>query len=266
MEPIVLTPAGSGDSAALMDLFCRVRGHDLGAAAWPEAIRDTTLRLQYEAQCRGYLERWPAASTMFLTRAGEHVGWIIVDRSGPALHVVDVALVPEVRGQGLGREALRPFLDEAAHAGRPVTLTVQRTNMPATKLYSRLGFQPIGGDDLHLYLERRPPAPPPMATAPQWTARIFRAALDTWFEVEPSDPPLLLALREVNEHPPSGGYTRFALIFHGPGDRLLPQGLHTLRHPIVGDHEMFLVPVVGSTADVAHYEACFSVPEVQPTA
>jgi ribosomal protein S18 acetylase RimI-like enzyme len=264
MEPIAFAPAGPDDTAALLDLFCRARGHDLGAADWPEAIRETTLRLQFEAQRRGYLERWPSAATLFLMRGGDRAGWLIVDRSGRAIHVLDVTILPERRGQGLGTSALRAVQDEAARDGRPVALSVLRTNIPAIRLYSRLGFEAAGADELNLHLEWRPAqkAPPP---APGFTADLFRGALDTWFEVVQGGPPLLLPLKHVHERPVSGGYARFSLLFHGPGDRPLPQGLYTLRHPVVGDHDIFLVPVIGSTAERVLYEACFNVPDPRTT-
>ena len=260
MEPIAFAPVGPADTAALQDLFSRVRGHDLGAAAWPDALRDTALLIQFEAQRRGYAERWPSATTQFLMHDGDRAGWVILDRSGRAIHVVDIAVLPEMRGRGLGTAVLRALMDEGARDGRAITLSVMRSNMPAIRLYSRLGFQPTGADDLDLYLEWRPSAPPAAAALP-FTAELFRGAIDTWFEVVQDGPPLLLPLRKVVESTSSGGFARFSLLFHGPGDRLLPQGLYTLRHPLVGDQDLFLVPVIGSNAERVIYEACFSVPE-----
>ena len=260
MEPVVCTPAGPDDTAALLDLFFRVRGHDLGAAAWPEAIRDTTLRIQFEAQRQGHFERWPSAATLFLLRGAERAGWITIDRSARAIHVVDVAVVPELRGHGLGTSVLRALQAEASRDGRSITLNVLRSNLAAMRLYSRLGFEAAGADDMNLQLEWRPASSTP-TPAPALSADLFRGALDTWFEVVHDGPPLLLPLKEVVERAASGGYSRFSLLFHGPGNRVIPQGLYTLRHPLVGDQEIFLVPVVGSTPDRALYEACFNVPE-----
>jgi len=260
MEPVVCTPAGPDDTAALADLFLRVRGHDLGAASWPEAIRDTTLRIQFEAQRRSYLQRWPSATTLFLLRGAERAGWITVDRTSRSIHVLDIAVLPELRGHGLGTSVLRTLQDEAARDGRPITLSVLRSNLAAMRLYSRLGFEAIGADELNLQLEWRPAASAAPPAVPV-TADLFRGALDTWFEVVQDGPPLLLPLREINERPASGGYARFSLVFHGPGTRALAQGLYTLRHPLVGEQDIFLVPIIGSTADRILYEACFNVPE-----
>lgn len=270
MQPIALTPAGPRDSAALFDLFCRVRAHDLGAASWDEALRTATMRMQFEAQTRGYNQRWPSAETLFLSAGDGVAGWTIVDRSESAIRIIDIAIVPEARGRGLGTSALRTLQEEAARSGRSLALSVLRSNIPAIRLYSRLGFEAAGADEISLHLEwrpafapratgNRPEAAPAPTPAPVLTPDLFRPALDTWFEVAQDGPPLLLPLREVNERAPAGGFVRFSLIFHGPGDRLLPQGLYTLRHPLVGDHDLFLVPVIGSTSERILYEACFSL-------
>jgi ribosomal protein S18 acetylase RimI-like enzyme len=260
MEPIALTPVLPADAAAFFHLFCRARGHDLGAAAWDEAIRAATLRIQFDAQQRGYQQQWPSASSFFLARGGERIGWTIVDRSGPSIHLVDLALVPEARGQGVGTTILRGFQDEAARAGRAVTLSVLRANLPAIRLYARLGFEPTGADDVHLRLEWRSTAAA-ASPAPTWSPARFRDALNTWFDVRLSGEPVLLLLKEVNEQPPAGGLARFSLLFQGPGDRPLPQDTYTLDHASMGQLTLFIVPVVGSSAARILYEACFSYPD-----
>ncbi len=54
--------------------------------------------------------------------------------------------MPEHRGQGLGGGLMRALLDEAAAAGKSVSIRVQLYN-PALRLYQRLGFQAKGEDD-----------------------------------------------------------------------------------------------------------------------
>ena len=64
--------------------------------------------------------------------------------SGEA-HVHNLAVIPEVRGQGLGRRLLALTLDIAAHRGaRVVQLEVRAGNAAARALYRALGFQEVG--------------------------------------------------------------------------------------------------------------------------
>jgi GNAT superfamily N-acetyltransferase len=54
--------------------------------------------------------------------------------------IVDIALLPEFRGVGIGGALFRDLLAEAAETGRQVTIHVDKFN-PALRLYQRLGFQ-----------------------------------------------------------------------------------------------------------------------------
>ncbi len=72
-------------------------------------------------------------------RAGEDIGRLYIER-WPSQHcIIDIAFLPEHRGKGLGEALLRDLLDEAAAAGKDVSIHVEKLN-PAMRLYRRLGF------------------------------------------------------------------------------------------------------------------------------
>lgn len=48
-------------------------------------------------------------------------------------------MLPEYRGSGLGGALMRDLLDEAAAAGKAMSIHVEKYN-PAMRLYRRLGF------------------------------------------------------------------------------------------------------------------------------
>jgi len=79
-----------------------------------------------------------------------------VDRSGDTTVLVDVALLAEHRGRGVGGALMGALLAEAQAACRAVRLHVSRTN-PAARLYERLGFVRKGGDEMYAAMEWRPP-------------------------------------------------------------------------------------------------------------
>ena len=86
---------------------------------------------------------------------GVPAGRLYVDRTADEIRVVDITLLPEHRGAGVGESLLEPILDEGDRDGLPVTIHVERHN-PALRLYDRLGFEVV--DDLGVYLFlRRPP-------------------------------------------------------------------------------------------------------------
>jgi ribosomal protein S18 acetylase RimI-like enzyme len=143
------------EQAGWFDLFSRVRAEELGMQAWDPLLRDQILRLQYEAQRRGYLAQFPAAETRLILQEGRSIGWLIVDRSGAEFHCVDVAVIPEARNQGVGTWVWRTLQKEAAATARPLVLAVLRTNVRALALYVRLGFDVVGGTETHLRMEWR---------------------------------------------------------------------------------------------------------------
>lgn len=63
--------------------------------------------------------------------------WLIVDEA----HIVNLAVHPEFRRQGMGGMLLKNILDMAKQKGAlKATLEVRETNTPANLLYERLGF------------------------------------------------------------------------------------------------------------------------------
>lgn len=88
----------------------------------------------------------------------------------------------------------------------------------------------------------------------------YRSYIGTIFRVGGA-PGIALRLVEVAVVGPAHGpFRQFSLIFHGPGDRRLPEGTHSLSHDAMPSRDLFLVPIVGSCAERTVYEACCSVP------
>ena len=80
------------------------------------------------------------------------IGRILVDRSGETIRLVDIALLTEFRGRGIGSILLRRLLDEGAAAGKRVVLSVYKFN-PAMRLYERLGFFKVAEDGLYVQMQ-----------------------------------------------------------------------------------------------------------------
>jgi hypothetical protein len=98
-----------------------------------------------------------------------------------------------------------------------------------------------------------------MVTAPDPT--IYRPHIGTDFTIDAGDGRVALRLATVVDDGSVNGMRQFSLMFHGPGDRVLADGIYTMHHPTLGALEIFIVPVVGTTAARAIYQACFSAPE-----
>jgi ribosomal protein S18 acetylase RimI-like enzyme len=143
------------DEAAFFQLFAAVRAEELGMRVWDPHLRDQMLRIQFEAQRRGYREQFPAADERLILRNGSPVGWIIVDRSGTELNGIDMALLSEERNRGVGTRVIRALQEEAAAESRAMVLSVLTLNVRALALYVRLGFRVTRETDTHTFMEWR---------------------------------------------------------------------------------------------------------------
>ena len=66
-----------------------------------------------------------------------------------------------------------------------------------------------------------------------------------------------LTLTEVAGHIQTERNETFSLLFHGPLERFMPQGIHKLKHPKLGELEIFLVPIA-QDKEGFQYEAVFN--------
>jgi GNAT superfamily N-acetyltransferase len=104
--------------------------------------------MQFLAQDQQYRATHPGAEDSVIVVDGHPAGRLWVARDGDGIRLLDIALLPEHRGRGIGTALIRRLQDEAAAQGLPLRLHVARTN-PATSLYLRLGFHPEGGDGVY---------------------------------------------------------------------------------------------------------------------
>lgn len=77
---------------------------------------------------------------------GEVVGFLMYEKHPERLHVAHVAVKPEYRGNGIGRQMIRSLGD---HARSYVTLNVRKSNTEAQRLYHNLGFEVVRSLEHH---------------------------------------------------------------------------------------------------------------------
>jgi ribosomal protein S18 acetylase RimI-like enzyme len=152
---IGLRPAGPTDAEVLYRIYASTREEELAVVPWDAPTKEAFLRMQFTAQHTDYHARYPDAS-YDLVMAGEHVlGRLYVHRSETVWQVLDIALLPEHRGKGIGARLMTEVLAGAGAAGKRVQIHVERFN-PAQHLYDRLGFRQIGDQGVYLLLEWQP--------------------------------------------------------------------------------------------------------------
>ena len=150
-----LRPAEPQDAELLFRVYASTRVEELSVVPWDDAQKEAFLRAQFEAQDRWYHEHYDRTSFDVVLIGGEPAGRLYVHRGESEIRIVDIALLPEHRGGGVGTALLRDLLDEADADDKRVTIHVERLN-PALRLYERLGFAVAEDKGVYLLLERSP--------------------------------------------------------------------------------------------------------------
>jgi ribosomal protein S18 acetylase RimI-like enzyme len=158
VSTVSLRPAGPGDEEILHRVYASTRAGDFAGLPWSEAQLTALLRMQSGVQQRAWEAQYPRAERAVVLVDGAPAGRLYVDRSGGEIRLVDVALLPEHRGRGVGERLLRDLCAEADAAGRSIRLHVERRS-PARRLYERLGFIETGGDEIRAAMQRSPSRP-----------------------------------------------------------------------------------------------------------
>jgi ribosomal protein S18 acetylase RimI-like enzyme len=154
---VILRAAGAEDLPFLYQVYASTRAEELAQVPWSAEEVHAFLDMQFKAQHTYYHDNYPGAHFLMVLVDDLPAGRLYIDWWETELRIMDIALLPEFRGQGIGSRLMHDLLREAQARGVPVTLHVEPFN-PALRLYARLGFQKIGEAGLYWLMRWEPPA------------------------------------------------------------------------------------------------------------
>ena len=149
---VSLRPITPEDVPFLAAVYASTRWDELAPTGWSDEDKAVFCRRQFDAQSAHYRENYPGASLQVIENAGAPIGRLYVARWEREIRIMDIALLPEHRGSGIGTQLLRELQEEARSTGKSLTIHVERFNR-ALALYQRLGFKEI--EDKGVYLLMR---------------------------------------------------------------------------------------------------------------
>ncbi|MCU1390032.1 MAG: Acetyltransferase, family [Ilumatobacteraceae bacterium] len=153
---VSLRPVEPHDRAFLSDLYASTRTEELAAVPWTDEQKATFLAQQFTAQDASYRDNYPDAQFSVVELDGVPVGRLYVARlEAGEIRIVDIALLPGVRGKGVGSALVHDLIEAADRQGVIVSLHVEHWN-PAVQLYERLGFFRVAANDVHIRMEHVP--------------------------------------------------------------------------------------------------------------
>ncbi len=143
------------DMNFLYRVFASTRMEELSVVDWtPEQLEDF-LQMQFYAQHKYYQEHFTKAAYDLILLKEHPIGRLYLDRRKGEMSIIDIALLPEHRGKGIGRALMEDILAEGQTTNRKVCIHVEKNN-PALRLYNRLGFKEDGEVGPYYYMEWRP--------------------------------------------------------------------------------------------------------------
>jgi ribosomal protein S18 acetylase RimI-like enzyme len=151
---ITFRPAGPDDEAFLLKVYGGTRAEELAAVPWTEAQREAFLRMQLNAQHHHYRQLYPQGDYLIILDDDRAVGRLYAARLKDQLRIMDITILSEERGRGVGTSILRDLMAEAAASQKPLRIYVESFN-PSLRLFERLGFSKIEEEGIHLLMEWR---------------------------------------------------------------------------------------------------------------
>jgi len=139
MPPLTLRPATPEDTAFLLAVYTSTRAEEMAITGWSDDQKAAFCAQQFQAQTSHYRQHYPTAQCFVILSGEMPAGRLYVDHGAKEIRIVDISLLPEFRGQGIGTHFLGELQKEAQTASKILAIHVEAFN-PAKRLYERLGF------------------------------------------------------------------------------------------------------------------------------
>jgi ribosomal protein S18 acetylase RimI-like enzyme len=157
---ISLRPAKDSDEAFLKRVHRSERHWEFASLleAGEAELYHKVIAQQYDSQHSFYFANYGTAHYGVIQWTDQPIGRLYVDYRDDEVRVLDIAILPEFRGRGIGRIVMTGLCLDAAMRRKPVRLCVHYLSR-ALRFYRHLGFQEIGLEGPNRVMEwRRPDA------------------------------------------------------------------------------------------------------------
>lgn len=148
-------PISDGDIHDLKEIYASTRQDEMQIVPWSDSEKETFLQNQFQAQHQFYQDQFRDAEYWMILLQNHPIGRFYVDRRQDEIRIIDIALLPSYRSQGIGSMLLQQILDEGKTSQKPVRIHVEQNNR-ALGLYKRLGFQKKSENGVYFLMEWLP--------------------------------------------------------------------------------------------------------------
>ncbi len=153
---VTTRPSLTEDSAFILELYASTSEAELLSLGWTLAKQRTFIIMQAQTEEWNRARLYPGLERLTICVDGVPAGRMLISISESVLHVVDLSLLPQYRGHGIGTQLLGEIMVEARAARIPLQVKVHKESQ-AVRFFERLGFGTPVPDGLFLELTWMPP-------------------------------------------------------------------------------------------------------------
>lgn len=150
-----LRPVLEKDDLFIETVYRSTREQELKLTNWPEQQKKAFIVMQSMAQLADYKSKHPSALFQVIVYKKKDAGRIYTVEDGSGIHLLDITLLPEFRGKGIGTFLLKSLIKKSIIVQKKITLQVDPAN-PALYLYLKLGFTRTSIAERRYVMERDP--------------------------------------------------------------------------------------------------------------
>ena len=123
---ITFRPITDRDLPFLERLYASTRQDELSVVPWSEEQKSDFLAWQFQAQHTHYMQHYPDADFDIILKKGKPAGRLYQETWSNEIRIIDIALLPEYRGRGIGTRLLKDIQATARKKGLSVSIHVEK--------------------------------------------------------------------------------------------------------------------------------------------
>lgn len=129
----------------LFRVYASVRADEMAMVPWTEEQKTAFVRSQFQSQHEYYTAHYPEGEFLKVEMDGQPVGRLYQMEMDDHFHIIELTVLPEFRGRGIGTTLLTAILEKSE---KPVRVYLESFNK-FVALFERLGFRIVEGDGLY---------------------------------------------------------------------------------------------------------------------
>jgi GNAT superfamily N-acetyltransferase len=146
---------GPSEEAFLYLLFSSSKMPEMALMPLDAEKKEFLLQVQYRSMNATYRQRFPKARFEIVELDRWPIGRLITDVQERWVYYVDIALLPQARGGGIGTALMTAALEEPRRLGLPARVNVLSYNLFSLRMCQRLGFTTVASQPPYVTLEWR---------------------------------------------------------------------------------------------------------------